>query len=112
MSLSGFGNVPTRSIMPPGWNGSTGPSSGRGGASNGGGQATPGQSSPGGAFVWSDSSLTIGPLDTGIHTRVLKDAAVIAFSVGLLFVGLILMAKPDLSQLVSTAVKALPEVAA
>jgi hypothetical protein len=42
----------------------------------------------------------------------LKDAAIIGLAVVLLAVGFILMAKPDVSQIVQTAVKALPEVAA
>lgn len=110
--MSFSNGVPARSIPLPGWNG-TSSSGQKGGASNGGGQVPGGSlSSPGGAYVWSDQSLTIGPLDTGIHTRYLKDAAVIGLSVVLLAVGLILMAKPDLSQIVNTAVKALPEVAA
>lgn len=108
-----FGNVPARSVPPPGWNGYSG-SGQKGGASNGGGQQNQGGSlsSPGGAYVWSDQSLMIGPIDTGIHTRFLKDAAVIGIAVVLLAIGLILMAKPDLTQVVQTAVKALPEVAA
>lgn len=72
----------------------------------------PGTSSPGGAYVWSDDTLKVGPIDTGIHTRVLKDIAVVGISVALLITGLILIAKPDLSQLAKSATAILPEVAA
>lgn len=97
--------VPARAPMPPGWNGVN--SSG-GGNNNSSGTA----GAPGGSFVWSDSTLKFGVFDTGIHTRVLKDIAVVSVSVALLITGLILIAKPDLTQFAKSATALLPEVAA
>lgn len=106
--------VPARSIPPGGWNGISNAGTTLGANSGGATKRleSGASSSPGGAFVWSDSTLTIGLIDTGIHTRILKDAAVILLAVALLTLGLILMAAPDLTQAVKTVTAALPEVAA
>lgn len=107
--------VPTRSIMPNGWNGVNATVSPVQGANQGGATQNlqfGSAGSSGGSFVWSDSTLTIGLVDTGIHTRILKDVAVVAISVVLLIVGLLILTKPDLDAVVRTAAKVLPEVAA
>lgn len=106
--------VPARSIPPTGWNGVNPTLSPTQGANQGGAtkQLQSGATGSGGSYVWSDSTLTIGLIDTGIHTRILKDTAVVIISVALLIVGLLILTMPDLDAVVKTAAKVLPEVAA
>ena len=92
------------SIPPPGWTGVN--------KSSSSGSSATATGSAGGAYTWSDSVLQVGPFSTGIHTRVLKDIAVVGVSAALLITGLIIIAKPDISSLVKSAGAILPEVAA
>lgn len=73
-------------------------------------QASGGASStsPGGPYVWSDSILQVGAFSTGIHTRVLKDIAVVIVALTLLVIGLLLLSSPDITGAIKTAAKVLP----
>lgn len=54
-------------------------------------------SSPGNGIVWASTTWKIGPFGTGITTRGLKDAAVLAASVIVAILGFILLSEPDIA---------------
>lgn len=97
-------------VMPPGSTGSggSGNQTVAPGSTNQGPQKTtdPAMSTGGNAYVWSDSVLQIGPISTGIHTRVLKDIAVMIAALAFLVMGVLLMAKPDINAAIKTAANA------
>lgn len=65
-------------------------------------------SSPGGAYAWADNPVSIGPWQLGFGTRILKDVAVGAAAVLLVVVGLMILAKPDISALAKSGIVPIP----
>ena len=54
-------------------------------------------------YVWADAPINVGPFNLGFGTRVLKDIAVAVVSVILIILGIILIAKPNLQDILKNS---------